>query len=219
MDYGLPRSMSQTTCLSLTKPLSKLRDVTSVQSVPTHNETSVAVEHVVQLAETRHCQAVVNMADNANHEHQRQMAKLTQEAQHALQLQSEVHSLREQHLQQEAMRHAAQIAATEAAYSTRLSQLELALELQENHNAQLLEKERNRVEMVSRAWGAHRSPEHSSPDSAQDLDGMSNCGSMRSQPGFLASLTATMANPFANTVGIHLRVHHRRTPATSQLRV
>ena len=67
------------------------------------------------------------------------MAKLTQEAQNALQLQSEVHSLREQHLQQEATMHAAQLAATEVAYSTRLSQLELALELHESHNAQLLE--------------------------------------------------------------------------------
>ena len=52
-----------------------------------HNETSVAVENVAQLAESRHRQAVVNLTDSANHEHQRQMAYLTQEAQNALQLQ------------------------------------------------------------------------------------------------------------------------------------
>ena len=158
-----------------------------------HNETSVAVENVVQLAEARHLQTVVNLTDSANQEHQRQMAFLAQEAQNALQLQSEMHTLREQHLQQEALRHSAQLAATEAVYNVRLQQLELA-------NAQLQEKENNRAEMVSRAWGAHHSQAHSSPNSAQDLDNMSVSGSMRSQPGFLASLPA-IANPFANTFG------------------
>ena len=83
------------------------------------NETNVAVENVVQLAEARHYHAVLNLAESANHEHLQQMANLAREAQPTLQKQAEEYTLREQRLQREAMDYAAICAATEAAHNTR----------------------------------------------------------------------------------------------------
>ena len=185
----------------------------------TRNETNVAVENVVQLAEARHYNTVVHLAETANHEHLQQMANLTREAQLALHRQAEEYTLREQHLQREAVIHA-------EAQRARVNQLEMALELQENKIVQILaQKEREREEMVARAWRADHSPEHSSPGSANYHDVMSNSGSVRAQPGFPASLAAGVVNPFANTfwecikgfstvgwvvIAEHLRHHYAR---------
>ena len=105
-----------------------------------------------------------------------------------------------------------------AAQSLEVSQLEMALELEENKNM------REREEMVARAWRADHSPKHSSPDSTHYHDVMSDSGSARAQPGFLASIAASVVKPFSNTLGYtkdfsaagwvvlaeHLRYHHTR---------
>ena len=52
-------------------------------------ETNVAIEQVVQLAEARHHTTVVQMQEAATHEHILQMANLQREAQAALQRQAE----------------------------------------------------------------------------------------------------------------------------------
>ena len=103
------------------------------------------VENVVQLAEARHYNTVVHLAETANHEHLQHMANLTREAQLALHRQAEEYTLREQHLQREAVIHA-------EAQRARVNQLEMALELQENKPVQIVaQKEREREEMVARA--------------------------------------------------------------------
>ena len=143
------------------------------------------------------------MAESANHEHLQQMANLAREAQLALQRQAEEHQLALQlALQREAVTHAENMVRHHAAQSLKVSQLEMALELQENKNVRpLARKGREREDGVARAWRADRSPKHSSPDSAHYHDVMSDSGSVKAQLGCLASLAASVVNPFANTFG------------------
>ena len=115
-----------------------------------------------KMAEARHLNTVTIMAENADHEHLQQMANLAREAQLALQRQAEEHRLA---LQREAV-NAQNMVKHHAAQSLKVSQLEMALELQENNNV------REREEMVARAGRADHSPKHSSPDSAHYHDVM-----------------------------------------------
>ena len=101
------------------------------------NETNLAVEQVVQMAEARHLNTVTPMAETANHEHLQQMANLAREAQLALQRQAEEHQLALQlALQREAVTHADNMVRHHAAQSLKVSQLEMALELQENRTCE-----------------------------------------------------------------------------------
>ena len=155
------------------------------------------------------------------------MANSARDAQLALQKQAEEYTSREQRLQREAVNYAAPCAAGEVALSTRVNQLEIALELQEIRNVQTLaQKERERAEKLARAWCVDNSPKHSSSGSANCHDGMSNSGSVSSQPGALASLASNLVNPFANTqLETHSETHlvnvwypSRRTPCPRQAR-
>ena len=72
------------------------------------------------------------------------------------------------------------------ASSTRIQQLELALELKENE----------RVQLLARAMSAQRSPTHSSPGSGDYQDFNSDCGG-RSQPDNPPSPRPNVFYPFA----------------------
>ncbi len=72
----------------------------------TGQKTTAAVENVVQIAEERHYNTMVNMAETANHEHQLQMASVTREASDAFQRQAQDHAQEKQALQREAVIHA-----------------------------------------------------------------------------------------------------------------
>ena len=171
------------------------------------NETHVAVEQVVQIAEARHYETVTQLAEAANHEHLRQMANLSREAETAFQRQAAEAVAYAENLERN---HAVQRASAEAAYYARVSQLETALELQENGNVQVLaQEERERKELVARAWRAEPESSRSSPGSANFNDAQSQEGSMRSQPGLLASLAAN-ALPFARSFA------HKPGPTSSQ---
>ena len=95
----------------------------------------VSVEQVVQLAEQRHYTAVINLAETANHALQQQIACLTRDAEIALQRQAAEANAYAEHL---VWQHATSRAAVEAAYSARVSQLEIALEHQANTHAHIL---------------------------------------------------------------------------------
>ncbi len=107
-------------------------------STSNHNETQIAVENVVRLAEAHHHNKVVNMAETASQEHHQLMANLkanlTQEAQLALHRQAEDHSREREKLQRYSAIHAENVAGrysamsaeNENALSDRVRQLEMA---------------------------------------------------------------------------------------------
>ena len=113
-------------------------------------DTNIVVEHVVQIDEGRHSQAMASMAETTNLDHQQQMANVIRDAHDALQRQAhEAHVLLQtqaqnhasdtQRIQQEAgtaVRNAERMARF--ATSVRMQQLALALELRENERVQLL---------------------------------------------------------------------------------
>ena len=72
----------------------------------TWQETNVAVGHVVQIAEERHYNAVVSMAETTNEVHQLQMASVMREASDALQRQAQDHASDTQRIQREAATNA-----------------------------------------------------------------------------------------------------------------
>ena len=94
-------------------------------------------------------------------------ADLTHEAQQALYLQAEQHSRERGEFQRESQLRAADIdkyyAASSAdqrnALSNRVQQLELALRVQEQHNAQILaQKEQGKAALLARAFASNPSP-------------------------------------------------------------
>ena len=95
----------------------------------TTNDTLVAVEQVVQVAEVRHYQAIANLVESANHEHQQRVAELTWDANPALQRLAADAAAQAEHV---ARHHAAARVAAEAAHFSKVSQLETALELMEH---------------------------------------------------------------------------------------
>ena len=84
------------------------------------NVQSISVEHIVQIAETRHQQTVVNLAESANHEHVRLMTGLSQEAALALQRQASEALARSDQMErnQKALQH-----LSEMAHNAKISQL------------------------------------------------------------------------------------------------
>ena len=124
------------------------------------------------------------------------MADLRREAVGLLQRQAQDHASDTQRIHQEATTNADNKA--NYAYSTRIQQLELALELKENERVQLLaKKDAERAKLLTRSWGAQRSPTHSSPGSVTYQD-LSSEDSSTSQLGILASLGANVFKHFAN---------------------
>ena len=134
--------------------------------------THIAVEKVIYAAEGLHSQAMANMAEQAQWDHQQQMARVVQEAQEVLARQShdtralhetqaqsyaaEAHDYQNQvHAAASAVRAAEQVASFTS--SARIQQLETALQLQGNEHLQLLARPRS-------------PPKSSAPSSAKDDD-------------------------------------------------
>ena len=159
-----------------------------------HNDTMIAVEQIVQVAEFRHAQTVVNLAESATYEHRQRVVELTRDAANALLRLAADAAAQAENM---ANHHAAQRAASDAAHFSRVSQLETALEMMEHQNAQ---KDRERDEAIARAALAVRTPSRSTPGSADFNDALSMSTSLHSQQGVLASL-AMPPNPFAGAFG------------------
>ena len=90
-----------------------------------------------KIAETRHQQTVVSLAESANHEHVRLMAGLSQEAALALQRQASEALARSESME----RNKALQRLSEMAHNAKISQLEQAMELQENKHRQMFERQ------------------------------------------------------------------------------
>ena len=140
-----------------------------------HNDTRIAVEQIVQVAEMRHAQTVVHLAESATYEHQQRIAELTRDATNALQQQA---SNAAAHAENMANHHAAQRAASDAAHFSRVSQLETALEIMEHQNDQK-DRERDATLAVALAR-AGRTPSRSSPGSGDFNDALSMSTSLHS---------------------------------------
>ena len=97
------------------------------------------------------------MAETTYISHQQMMADLRREAVDLLQRQAQDHASDTQRIHQEATTNAENKA--NYAYSTRIQQLELALELKGNERVQLLaQKDAERDELLARSWAAQRTP-------------------------------------------------------------
>ena len=78
--------------------------------------------------------------------------------------------------------------------------MDLAMGQQENlHNLTLAQKEREKTnEQLAQALSYQPTSTHSTRESAHFNDALSQGGSLRSQPGALASLVTSLVSPFAN---------------------
>ena len=147
---------------------------------------------------------------------------MTHEAQLALHRQAEEHTRDREQLERYAVSHADNVAKhyaaagaeKENALDSRVLQLEMALPRQEHTNSQILaQREKERVAMVARAYCSTQSPMHTSPESEEYLDGMSNAGSVRSQVGYFASLANNFVSPFPKPLGNPIKPPiHREHP-------
>ena len=148
---------------------------------------------------------------------------MTNEAQLALYRQAEEHTRDREKLQRYPVIHAEHVAKhyaavgaeQENALSSRVLQLEMALQLQEHTNSHIrAQKEYERVAMVARVWCSNPTPMHTSLESEDYLDGMSNAGRMKSQVGYVASLVNIFVSPFQSDSGIQLNPLPPQTPVT-----
>ncbi len=144
-------------------------------STSSYNETQIAVESVVRLAEAHHHQKVVTMADSATQEHHQRMATLRAH-----------------------MPKRGTTCLVPTGWRTHPRPGEAPTRFQNSHI--LAQKEQGRVAMVARAYCSNQSPMHSSPESGDYLDGISNAGSIKSQVGYVASLANNFVSPFQKNI-------------------